>query len=100
MEPDENRGWARSCYDRTIAIARGVLTGNSSPNLSGRGLMSVDEYAVAIVVDPGFGDRLLSLAERLPVWAVESPANRRVSYEVKAPGSPQHPKFAVNILSL
>ena len=31
---------------------------------------------VAIVFDPEFGDRLLTLAMRTPVWVVESAANR------------------------
>jgi hypothetical protein len=31
---------------------------------------------VAIVFDPEFGDRLLTLVMRMPVWIVESAANR------------------------
>jgi hypothetical protein len=31
---------------------------------------------VAIVVDPDFGDRLLSLAKEMPVWIADTPANR------------------------
>lgn len=29
--------------------------------------------AVAIVVDPGFGDRLSSLADQMPVWIADTP---------------------------
>ncbi len=31
---------------------------------------------IGVVLDPGYGARLTSLAERMHVWAVESPANR------------------------
>ena len=34
---------------------------------------------VAIVVDPEFGERLLSLAEETPVWIADTPANRSVA---------------------
>ena len=34
-------------------------------------------YRVAIVVDPDFGPRLSSLAERLPVWVCATDENRR-----------------------
>lgn len=30
---------------------------------------------VAIVVDPGYGDRLGELEAKMPIWAVKSPAN-------------------------
>jgi hypothetical protein len=33
-------------------------------------------YTVGIVVDAAFGDRLLDLALRMPVWIVDTPANR------------------------
>jgi hypothetical protein len=35
-------------------------------------------HEVAIVVDPGFGEQLVPLAEQMHVWAVESAANRAV----------------------
>ena len=36
-------------------------------------------YAVAVVLDLEFGDRLSELAARLPVWIVDTPANRRAA---------------------
>jgi hypothetical protein len=33
------------------------------------------DYRIAIVLDESFGTRLLLLAQRLHVWAVDSPAN-------------------------
>jgi hypothetical protein len=33
-------------------------------------------YTVGIVVDPAFGDHLGALAQRMPVWVVDTPANR------------------------
>ena len=38
--------------------------------------MAESKYRVAIVADPGFGERLESLAERMHVWAADTPANR------------------------
>ena len=40
-----------------------------------RGKQMQTEHRVAIVLDESFGKRLLLLAQRLHVWAVESPAN-------------------------
>ena len=33
-------------------------------------------YVVAIVLETDFGDRLSALASRMPVWIVDTPANR------------------------
>jgi len=33
-------------------------------------------YAVAVVVDPVFGERLFSIAARMPVWIADTPKNR------------------------
>jgi hypothetical protein len=46
------------------------------------------EHGVAIVVDRGFGDRLIALARRLHVWIIDSPVNRPAYGEVwrAAPG--------------
>jgi len=33
-------------------------------------------YSVAMVLDTEFADRLLALASRMPVWIVDTPANR------------------------
>jgi hypothetical protein len=38
--------------------------------------------AIAIVVDPHFGERLAELAERMPVWIVDTPANRSAAERV------------------
>ena len=38
--------------------------------------MSASAYVVAIVVDPGFGERLHSLTGHMPVWVVDTPTNR------------------------
>ena len=35
-----------------------------------------EPYLVALVVDPVFGERLFSIAERMPVWLVDTPKNR------------------------
>ncbi len=45
-------------------------------------------YAVAVVLDLEFGDRLSELAARLPVWIVDTPANRRAAQRhwVEHPG--------------
>jgi hypothetical protein len=37
--------------------------------------MTESKATVAIVVDPNFGDRLLALAKRMPVWIADTPAN-------------------------
>ena len=46
--------------------------------------MSSSEYRVAIVVDPSFGERLAPLAERMHVWAVDTPPNRSVAERIWA----------------
>jgi hypothetical protein len=33
-------------------------------------------YAAAIVVDPQFGDRLIELLDRMPVWIADTETNR------------------------
>jgi hypothetical protein len=38
--------------------------------------MTIDLTSVAIVLDPAFGAGLHSLAAQMPVWIVDSPANR------------------------
>ena len=38
--------------------------------------MSEANASVAIVVDPNFGGRLLSLANQMPVWIAHTPTNR------------------------
>ncbi len=35
-----------------------------------------EPYAVAVVVDPVFGERLFSVAPRMPVWIADTPRNR------------------------
>ena len=40
--------------------------------------MQIHPHSVALVVDGEFGSRMLSLGTRIRVWAVDSPANRRV----------------------
>jgi hypothetical protein len=41
-------------------------------------------YRVAVVVDPEFGERLASLAERMHVWVADTPANRIVAERIWA----------------
>ena len=41
-------------------------------------------YTVALVLDPGFGDRLRDLASRVPTWIVESPQNCAVADSIWA----------------
>ena len=41
-------------------------------------------YAVAIVVDPQFGDRLIELLERLPVWIADTETNRTAVARARA----------------
>ena len=38
--------------------------------------MTIDFTSVAIVLDPAFGAELHALAAQMPVWIVDSPANR------------------------
>jgi hypothetical protein len=38
--------------------------------------MTEPNPTVAIVVDPVFGERLLSLADQMPVWIADTPVNR------------------------
>jgi hypothetical protein len=47
-------------------------------------------YTVGIVVDPAFGDRLRALADQMPVWVADTPANRAAAeaYWEKDPGRP------------
>jgi hypothetical protein len=46
--------------------------------------------SVAIVVDREFGGRILALATRTRVWAVDSPTNRRVAERLRdKPRSPE-----------
>jgi hypothetical protein len=40
-------------------------------------------YAVAIVVDPEFGDRLTTLAANQHVWAVKSPSNEQAAEKLR-----------------
>ena len=40
--------------------------------------MTETKANVAIVVDPDFGDRLVSLAKEMPVWIADTPNNRPV----------------------
>lgn len=42
------------------------------------------ETTVAIVVDRSFGDRLLGLAPRMPVWIVDTPTNRGPAQSIRA----------------
>lgn len=46
--------------------------------------MGGSEYRVAIVVDPAFGERLAPLAERMHVWAADTPPNRGVAERIWA----------------
>ena len=39
-------------------------------------------YAVALVTVPDFGEKLRPLSSRLYVWAVDTPANRKVAEEI------------------
>jgi len=39
-------------------------------------------HAVALVVDPEFGERLLDLSRRIHVWALDTPTNRTVAERV------------------
>jgi hypothetical protein len=38
--------------------------------------MSASEYTVGIVVDPTFGERIHTLAPKMPLWIVDTPINR------------------------
>jgi len=38
--------------------------------------MVESNVSVAIVVDPNFGERLVSLVTQMPIWIVDTPANR------------------------
>jgi hypothetical protein len=46
--------------------------------------LSGPEYRVAIVVDPAFGDRLTSLANRMHVWVADTPLNRDAAERIWA----------------
>lgn len=52
--------------------------------------MATEEYAVALVVDPNFGEDLCLLAERLAVFAISSPANVQASQEAALNPSCKH----------
>ena len=39
-------------------------------------MTSSEQYRVALVVGPVFGDRLLSLAARMHVWVIRTPENQ------------------------
>lgn len=41
-------------------------------------------YAAAIVVDPQFGDRLIELLERLPVWIADTETKRTAATRARA----------------
>src|SRR5437879_2294035 len=41
-------------------------------------------YAVAVVVDPVFGERLFSIAARRPVWIADPPKNRSAGEQQRA----------------
>lgn len=43
-----------------------------------------DPYIVAVVLDPDFGDRLRDLPAGMPVWIVDTPANRAAAETVWA----------------
>ena len=36
-----------------------------------------DPYAVAVIVDPVFGERLFDIVSRMPAWIADTPENRR-----------------------
>lgn len=40
--------------------------------------------SIALVLDRSFGDRLLALAQRMPVWVVSSPVNDRAVHKTRA----------------
>ena len=42
----------------------------------------MDQYLVGIVVDAEFGDRVLPLLTRLPVWLADTPLNRTTAENV------------------
>lgn len=48
------------------------------------------EYAVAIVVDPEFGNRLLDVADRSPVWVADTEGNRAAAAIPRPRGSGSH----------
>lgn len=52
--------------------------GRTNPNSR----MPESNATVAIVVDPNFGERLMSLADRMPVWIADTPTNRTVAESV------------------
>jgi hypothetical protein len=45
--------------------------------------LATQPYGVAIVIDPNFGDRLGAIAEQMPVWIADTPANRVVAEQVR-----------------
>lgn len=51
--------------------------------------------AVAIVVDPDFGDRLSSLADQMPVWIADTPPNRTMAESSRKRGNSKITTFRV-----
>ncbi len=58
------------------------------------------QETVAIVVDPDFGDRLNSIAERMPVWVADTPGNaaaiKRLFRELRRTGEGSVTSFIVD----
>ena len=48
-------------------------------------MTSTDTYAVAIVVDPEFGDRVSGLLKRMPVWLADTEVNRAAAARARGP---------------
>ena len=46
--------------------------------------MNLAQYRVVVVVDRGFGEKLESIPTGVPVWIVDSPANRAAAQKVWA----------------
>lgn len=46
--------------------------------------MTETPYTVAIIVDPGFGERVRDIVTRMPAWVVDTEVNRRVAEQVWA----------------
>jgi len=54
------------------------------------------EAAVALIVDPAFGDRLDSVAEPLSVWIADTPANRTAAERLRTRGARDITTFQVD----
>jgi hypothetical protein len=63
------------------------MASEASPESCEERMTDTPVYAVAIVVDPEFGDRLIVLLDRMPVWIAESEANRAAVARARAPRS-------------